>query len=127
MPLSILVVEDHDVNREMICMRLRRVGHDVAEARNGAEAVAMVQQSEPDIIIMDLSMPVMDGIEAWRMIGELLPEPPPVIALTAIAIRDVQLTCDDLGFGAYLTKPVDFAALMATIGRLTGGERAVAV
>lgn len=127
MPLKILVVEDHEVNREMICLRLRRLGHAVAEARNGAQAVATVQHDLPDIIIMDLSMPVLDGIEAWRMICELLPEPPSVIALTAIAIRDVQLTCDDLGFGAYLTKPVDFSALVAAIERLTTGERAVAV
>lgn len=127
MPLNILVVEDHDVNREMICLRLRRVGYRVAEARDGSQAVAMVQQDPPDLVIMDLSMPVMDGVEAWRMISELLPEPPPVIALTAVAIRDMELICADLGFGAYLTKPVDFAALIATIRRLTGGEHAVAV
>ena len=127
MPLNILVAEDHDVNREMICLRLRRLGHRVAEASNGAEAVAMAQHSEPDVIIMDLSMPVMDGIEAWRMICELLPEPPPVIAVTAVAIRDVQLTCADLGFGAYLTKPVDFSSLIMAIENLTGAGRAVAV
>ena len=127
MPLNILVVEDHDVNREMICLRLRRLGHRVAEARNGAEAVAMVQLDPPDIIIMDLSMPVMDGVEAWRMINELVDAPPPVIALTAVAIRDMELTCADLGFGAYLTKPVNFSTLNAAIQNLTGAERAIAV
>ncbi|MEQ1618454.1 MAG: response regulator [Terricaulis sp.] len=127
MPLTILVVEDHAVNREMICLRLRRVGYRVNEARDGAQAVAMVQQDPPDIIIMDLSMPVMDGVEAWRMIKELVDAPPPVIALTAVAIRDMELTCSDLGFGAYLTKPVNFSALRAAIQSLTGAERAIAV
>lgn len=127
MPLNILVVEDHAVNREMICLRLRRLGHTVDEARNGAEAVAMVQQNPPDLVIMDLSMPVMDGVEAWRMISELVDAPPPVIALTAVAIRDMQLICADLGFGAYLTKPVNFSALTMAIEKLTGAARAIAV
>lgn len=127
MPLTILVVEDHEVNRAMLCLRMRRLGHEVFEACNGAEAVAMAQQGALDLIIMDLSMPVMDGIEAWRMISELVDAPPPAIALTAITIRDVRLTCHDIGFSAYLTKPVDFAALVATIDRLTGAARALAM
>lgn len=126
MPLTILLAEDHDTNREMLSLRLKRLGHAVIEATNGAEAVAHTQSYAPDLIIMDLSMPVMDGIEAWRMICELMDAPPPAIALTAVAIQDVRLTCQEIGFRAFLTKPTDFAALTALLDQVRAEKRAAA-
>ncbi len=127
MPLTILVAEDEDATRDSLCSRLRGLGHCVVEARNGCEAVALTSQRAPDLVITDLSMPIMDGIEAWRMICDLVETPPPAIALTAIAISDLHMICEEAGFSAYLSKPVNFPLLVSTIERLTGCARAKAV
>lgn len=127
MPLTILVAEDEDASRDMLCARLRGLGHSIVEARNGAEAVALTCQRAPDLVITDLSMPIMDGVEALRMICDLVQAPPPAIALTAIAISDLHMICGEAGFAAYLTKPVNFPLLVSTIERLTGHLRAQAV
>lgn len=111
----VLIAEDHESNRRVLSRRLARQGYDVLEAANGAEAVAMVQEHAPDVILMDISMPVLDGLEAWRMIEQMCEKPPVAIALTATAIRDVQLACHDAGFSDYITKPVDFRRLCETI------------
>jgi|CXWL01.1.fsa_nt_gi CheY-like chemotaxis protein len=118
MPITILVVDDIEANRAILRRRLQRKGFAVIEAANGAEAVALTQEWRPDVILMDLSMPVMDGIEAWRMICELIDDPPAAIALTAVTIQDVRLACDEIGFRAFLTKPVDFRLLLATIEKV---------
>lgn len=118
MPLTILVADDHDAHRDLVCANLRQSSYALIECRNGAETVAITKQWAPDLVIMELSMPIMDGIEAWRMIKELMHAPPPVIALTATNIRDVHHTCKEIGFGAYLTKPVDFTELTSAIDRL---------
>lgn len=112
---KLLLAEDHDENRRIVRRRLEKQGYAVIEARNGAEAVTKARENSPDLIIMDLSMPELDGIEAWRMICDLMETPPPVIALTATVIQDVRLNCADLGFQAFLTKPVDFQNLVETI------------
>lgn len=127
MPLTILVAEDDDASRNVLCMRLRELGHRVVQAANGAEAVALTSQIAPDLLITDLSMPIMDGIEAWRLICDLVERPPPAIALTAITISDLQMICEEAGFAAYLTKPVNFPRLVSTIESLTGHQRAQAV
>lgn len=111
----ILLVDDHDANREILRRRLQAGGHTVFEAADGLEAVTQTLDWRPDLILMDLSMPGLDGIEAWRTICEHTDEPPPVIALTAVSIEEVRLTCAELGFKAFLTKPVNFAVLLGNI------------
>ena len=118
MALKLLLAEDHEENRRIVRRRLEKQGYSVIEARDGAEAVTKARDASPDLIIMDLSMPELDGIEAWRMICDLMEAPPPVIALTATVIQDVRLDCADLGFSAFLTKPVDFKILVETIEKV---------
>jgi CheY-like chemotaxis protein len=125
MTITILVAEDHEPSRMLLLTRLQRRGYRIIEAADGAQAVALTVEQTPDLIVMDLSLPVMDGIEAWRTICELMPTPPPAIALTATTIQDVRLACSELGFADYITKPCDFAALVAAIERLAL-QRAVA-
>lgn len=115
---KLLLAEDHDDNRRIVRRRLEKHGYAVIEARDGAEAVAKARETAPDLIIMDLSMPELDGIEAWRMICDLMETPPPVIALTATVIQDVRLNCAEMGFKAFLTKPVEFQTLVETIEKV---------
>ena len=114
--VKILLVEDNEENRDMLRYRLTRKGFEVIEARDGQEGVALAQSHAPDLILMDMSMPVMDGWEATRRL-KALPDVQaiPVIALTAHAMvgdREQALAagCDD-----FETKPVDFARLLGKI------------
>lgn len=117
MSATILVVDDLEDNRALLARRLERMGYNVREAVSGSDAVARSLRNRPDLIIMDISMPEMDGIEAWRMLHEMCDDPPPVIALTAIRVRDIELTCLELGFRAYLEKPCDAAVLRKEVER----------
>lgn len=115
MKATVLVVDDLEENRALLARRLERVGFQVREAMSGADAVACAIGERPDLIIMDISMPEIDGIEAWRILQEMCPNPPPIIALTAVCVRDLELTCLELGFSAYLQKPCDMARLKREI------------
>jgi two-component system cell cycle response regulator DivK len=118
----ILLVEDNPENREMLSRRLIRRGFEVAFAEDGAEAIERARADIPDLVLMDLSLPVMDGWEATR---RLKADPTtagiPVIALTAHAMsgdreRALQAGCDD-----YDTKPVELDRLLDKIRRLSPG------
>jgi CheY-like chemotaxis protein len=123
---KILVVEDNEMNRDMLTRRLTKKGFEAAIAMDGREAVAMARSHRPDLILMDMSLPVMDGWEATRQI-KAAPETRsiPVIALTAHAMagdreRALEAGCDD-----YDTKPVEFSGLLGKIESLlaaTGGR-----
>jgi CheY-like chemotaxis protein len=115
----ILLVEDNEMNRDMLSRRLARRGYDVAVAVDGEQGVAMAKSEAPALILMDMSLPGMDGWEATRQIKEA-PETRaiPVIALTAHAMagdreRALAAGCDD-----YDTKPVTLGGLMAKIEAL---------
>ena len=116
---KILLVEDNEMNRDMLGRRLQRRGYEVVIAVDGAEGVAKVKRDAPDLILMDMSLPVMDGWEATRRL-KAAPETRsiPVIALTAHAMsgdRDkaIEAGCDD-----YDTKPIEFDRLLAKIEAL---------
>jgi CheY-like chemotaxis protein len=118
---TILLVEDNELNRDMLSRRLVRRGFDVLIATDGAEGVAVAVAERPDLVLMDMSLPVLDGWEATRRL-KAAPETRsiPVIALTAHAMasdreRAVEAGCDD-----YDTKPVDFARLLGRIEALLG-------
>ena len=104
----ILVVEDNEDNRRILLYRLKKIGDfEVIETANGAEAVAAVEESVPDLIFMDLKMPVMDGWEATRRIRELENgREVPIIALTAQAMAGDEQKALDNGCNDYLAKPV---------------------
>jgi len=116
---KILLVEDNEMNRDMLSRRLVRAGHEVLIAEDGARGVAMAMSGSPDLILMDMSLPVLDGWEATRRIkatAEL--RKIPIIALTAHAMatdRDKALKagCDD-----YDTKPIELERLLGKIRTL---------
>jgi len=114
--MRILIAEDHPDNREMLTRRLERRGYEVRCAENGAEAVEMAKSCSPDLILMDISMPIMSGIEATRVIRQT-PEVNSVkiVALTAHAMESARRECLDAGCDDFATKPVDFAGLVALI------------
>lgn len=117
-PAVILVVDDHDDNREILKVFLARSGFKVVEARNGLEAVMVATKESPDLIIMDLAMPVMDGYAAVRLMRKL-PKSfrIPLIACTGHGTSHQALAMKN-GFDEFLTKPIDFDLLESTITRL---------
>jgi len=120
----ILLVEDNEMNRDMLSRRLQRKGHEVLMAADGMQAILMAESESPDLILLDMSLPVIDGWEAARRLkAQASTKQVPVIALTAHAMagdREKALAagCDD-----YDTKPVDFPQLLAKIDRLVGPPR----
>jgi CheY-like chemotaxis protein len=125
--MRILVAEDNLENQEIIRRRLERAGHAVSIAANGIEAVERAKLEKPDLILMDISMPVMSGIEATQVIRRT-PETQsiPIIALTAHAMEGDADRCLAVGCDAFATKPVRFNALLELIDRIakapTAGE-----
>ncbi len=115
---KILLVEDNEMNRDMLARRLQRRGYEVVVAQDGQQAVDMARAETPDLILMDLSLPVMDGWEATRTIkaddalGAI-----PVIALTAHALESDRTKALETGCDAFETKPVDITSLLATMGQ----------
>ena len=115
----ILLAEDHPDNRDILERRLTRVGHDVVCACDGAEAVRCAKEQAPDLILMDLAMPVMSGMEALSVLRtDARFSQTPVVALTAHAMGDAKAECLNAGFTAFASKPVEFKALSALIDEL---------
>jgi two-component system, cell cycle response regulator DivK len=116
---SILLVEDNEMNRDMIARHLDYYGYTVLTADNGMDAVSIARSAAPDLILMDMSLPVLDGWEATRQI-KAAPESGhiPVIALTAHAMASDRLMCFEAGCSDYEGKPIDFARLLAKIRTL---------
>ena len=118
---KILLVEDNEMNRDMLARRLQRKGYEVVIAVDGEEAVRMAQSQAPDLILMDIRLPVMDGWEAMRRI-KIMPETQsiPIIALTAHAMAGDRERCLEAGCEDYDTKPVEFKRLLGKINALLG-------
>jgi CheY-like chemotaxis protein len=115
MNATLLIVDDLADNRAVLSRPLAKLGYCIREAENGAEAVSRCLIERPDVIIMDISMPEMDGIEALRTLHEMCENPPPAIALTATRVRDIQWTCAEVGFRAYLEKPCTMSNLTQVV------------
>jgi len=112
----ILLVEDNEMNRDMLSRRLQRKGYEVLIAIDGEQGVAVAQAEQPDLILMDMSLPVLDGWEATRKIrADPVISAVPVIALTAHAMAGDQEKCMAVGCDDYDTKPVDLARLLGKI------------
>lgn len=121
--MKILLVEDNEMNRDMLSRRLERRGFQVSIAVDGAQGVELAHQVIPDLILMDMSLPVMDGWTATRQLkGDPSTQTIPVIALTAHAMAGDQEKCRAAGCDDYDTKPVDFTRLMGKIQALLGEE-----
>ncbi len=117
--VRILVAEDNQVNALLAKTLLTREGHAVDIAENGIEVLAAVENQAYDLILMDLHMPKMDGLETTRKLREGAYGHIPVVALTANAMMDDQDRCKDAGMDDYLSKPVDPVALSETVRRWT--------
>lgn len=117
--MRILIAEDQIDNREILARRLERKGHELHLAENGAEAVEMAPKVMPDLVLMDVSMPIMSGVEATRMLKQS-PETAniPVIVLTAHALPSVRVECEAAGCDGFATKPLDFPALLEAIDQV---------
>ena len=126
-PLRLLLVEDVAVNRELIATLLAPFDVDIETAENGEIAVESMRRGAFDLVLMDVQMPVMDGVSATRII-RALPEPhaqtTPIIAMTANVLPDQVRMCLEAGMDDHLGKPISPASLLAVLSRWSGGREA---
>jgi two-component system, cell cycle response regulator DivK len=116
---KILLVEDNEMNRDMLSRRLLRRGYEVVIAVDGGEGMTMAQTVTPDIILMDMSLPVVDGWEATRQLKAAgATQGIPIIALTAHAMSGDREKAMEAGCDDYDTKPIEFARLIEKIETL---------
>lgn len=121
MPL-ILIVEDNDMNLDMLSRRLKRKGFDVVAARDGQAGVDLAMSEKPDLILMDMSLPVMDGWEATRRIkADSETAGIPVVALTAHAMASDREKAMAAGCDDFYTKPIELPGLLDIMSRLLDG------
>jgi signal transduction histidine kinase/ActR/RegA family two-component response regulator len=125
--LNVLVVEDHPVNRMILEAWLGSAGHASVSAENGQIAIEMARDQTFDLIIMDVNMPVMDGLTATRAIraGEGANRDTPIVVLSASARSEDHAAGLDAGADAYLNKPIDFGALAELMNRVSSGRAGV--
>jgi CheY-like chemotaxis protein len=118
---KILLVEDNEMNRDMLSRRLGRRGHEVLCAADGAEGLELARREVPTLILMDMTLPILDGWEATR---QLKADPAtsgiPIIALTAHAMNDDRQRAIAAGCDDYDTKPIELPRLVAKIDALLG-------
>jgi CheY-like chemotaxis protein len=116
---KVLVAEDNPVNRELLRELLENRGYEVLEAPNGQEALVMVDEAQPDILLLDIGMPILDGYAVARRIRD---NPAlarlPLLAITAYAMRGDREKILNAGFDGYLSKPVNARALADELDRL---------
>jgi two-component system cell cycle response regulator DivK len=116
---KILLVEDNEMNRDMLSRRLQRKGYEVVLALDGQSGVEMSQTQAPDLVLMDMSLPVLDGWEATRRLkADTATRHIPVIALTAHAMSSDREKAIEAGCDDYDTKPVELTRLLAKIDAL---------
>ena len=116
---KLLLVEDNEVNRDMLSRRLIRHGFEIEIAIDGAQGIAMAQSIAPDLVLMDMSLPIIDGWEATRQLkASANTRQIPVIALTAHAMSGDRERCLAAGCDEYDTKPIEFSRLLAKIQAL---------
>jgi CheY-like chemotaxis protein len=118
---TILIAEDNPVNLELLREMLEAFDYRIVEAANGQEALAMIEESLPDLVLMDINMPVLDGFGAIRRIRE---HPRfsrlPVLAVTAYAMKEDREKILAAGFSGYVSKPIDAAVLLGEMRRFMG-------
>ena len=125
MPATILIADDHDDNRELLQILLVNAGYDVREAKDGSECLAIARAERPDLIVIDLSMPVLDG---WGVFRELSADEStrtiPCMAVTAHAEMD-QGQALQAGLSAYVIKPYSSEALLETVASVLAKQKRV--
>lgn len=118
---TILLVEDNEMNRDMLSRRLTRKGYTVVLAEDGQQGIDLAMSEQPDLILMDLSLPVVDGWEATRLLKQATETRHiPIIVLTAHAMAGDEQKARETGCDDFDTKPVNFARLQGKIEGLLG-------
>jgi signal transduction histidine kinase/CheY-like chemotaxis protein len=121
-PQRLLVVDDNEIVRQVLCALLRHGGHRVEEAGDGAQALERLALREFDVVLMDVQMPELDGMEATRRLrrgeGGVLDPTVPVVAITALADLETREACERAGMSAVVTKPVQAGTLMSVLARV---------
>jgi len=113
---KLLLVEDNELNRDMLSRRLQRKGYEVLIAEDGQQGVDMARREFPDLILMDMSLPVMDGWQATRELkGDPVTGGIPILGLSAHAMKDDDQKALEAGCDDYDTKPVDLTRLLGKI------------
>ncbi|HET6754885.1 MAG TPA: response regulator [Jiangellaceae bacterium] len=119
----ILVVEDNERNLKLIRDVLQFAGYEIVEATSGEQGVALAQDCEPDLVLMDLQLPQMDGTEALRLLRESpRTRDVPVVAVTAFAMREDRERAFGAGFDGYLQKPISIRALPEQVRGFLAGK-----
>jgi CheY-like chemotaxis protein len=122
---KILLVEDNEMNRDMLSRRLIRSGYEVVLALDGAQGVALAASEAPDVVLMDMSLPVLDGWEATRRLkSDPKTRTLPVIALTAHAMAGDEAKARQAGCDDFDTKPVEYTRLLSKIEGLLQKRKA---
>jgi len=118
-PAHVLVADDLEMNRDIVAAMLRRAGHSVRGVENGRQVVIAVQESDFDLVLMDMEMPEMDGVEATRTIRRLDERVRhiPIVALTANAFSEDQQRCREAGMNDFLPKPISRDGLLAMVAK----------
>jgi CheY-like chemotaxis protein len=120
---KILLIEDNEMNRDMLSRRLERRGYEVLIAVDGQQGVELAQSSAPDLILMDMSLPVIDGWEATRQLKSMdRMKAVPIIALTAHAMSGDREKALEAGCNDYDTKPIELPRLLGKIEALLGSK-----
>jgi CheY-like chemotaxis protein len=121
--LRILLVEDNELNRDMLSRRLLRANYTVLTAGDGVEALRVIREQHPDVVLLDMNLPVKDG---WTTCREVREDPSIsntlIIALTAHAMGEDKVRAMAAGCNDYATKPVDFPELLEKISQLAAGD-----
>ena len=119
--MKILLIEDNELNLDMLTRRLERKGFTVISAVDGLSGIEKANQEKPKLIIMDLSLPILDGWDAAKKLkADHATKSIPIIALTAHAMKGDRQKALNAGCDEYDTKPVDFDRLLGKIGKVTG-------
>ena len=119
--MKILLIEDNELNLDMLSRRLGRKGFTVISARDGLSGIEKANKETPELIIMDLSLPILDGWEAAKKLKESnTTKSIPIIALTAHAMKGDREKALNAGCNEYDTKPVNFERLLGKISKVTG-------
>lgn len=120
---KILLVEDNEMNRDMLSRRLQRKGFEIVIAVDGQQGVDMAKSESPQLILMDMSLPILDGWEATRQIkSNPVTKAIPLIGLSAHAMESDKQRAMESGCDDYDTKPVEFGRLMEKIGKFIKAE-----
>jgi CheY-like chemotaxis protein len=118
-PLNILVAEDTPINQKLILMVLAKLGYHPAVANNGTEVLSLLETGYINVVLMDVQMPKMDGLEATRLIRSEKKHQPIIVAMTASAMAEDKQACFEAGMDYYISKPIDLQEIVTTLEQIS--------